>query len=201
MFEISNADEKDLLFQLREGDDVAFGAVFGRFYPRLCVFANRYVEDQEASKDIVNDVFVKFWKMADKYFEDIDHLLASLYLATKNTALNHRLAKLRAMKRNFDYQQARGDEDSFYLTEIARTEMINELYRAISQLPTKAGKIIRETYMEGKSNQEVADEMGISLQTLRNQKSRGLAILRGRLHKDSFELFVAGAFAVYPFQI
>jgi len=191
-------DEKDLLVLLREGDSSAFKVVFERFYTRLCIFADRYVSDREASKDVVNDVFIKLWK-APKSFQHMDHVLASLYLATKHTALNHEQATVRSMKRNFAYQEEFGNEDTFYLAEITRTEMLNELHQAISKLPEKAGRIIRETYLEGKSNQEVAEEMGISQQTLRNQKSRALAILRGRLNKDSFELLIAGAFIMHHF--
>lgn len=199
MVEHSQIDESNLVTQLQEGDRVAFRMVFERFYTRLCVFADRYVNDREASKDIVNEVFIKFWK-ASKQFQHIDHVLASLYLATKHTALNHQQAVVRSMKRNFIYQRDVGEEDTFYLAEITSTEMFNELHEAISKLPEKAGRIIRETYLEGKSNQEVADEMGISLQTLRNQKSRALAILRSRLSKDTFELLIAGAFVIHFFQ-
>lgn len=194
----SEIDESGLLARLKAGDELAFRVVFERFYTRLCVFADRFVHDREASKDIVNDVFIKFWK-APKQFQHIDHVLASLYLSTKHTALNHQQYVLRSMKRDFAYQAEFDDQDTHYLTEIARTEMLNELHVAIAQLPEKAGRIVRETYLEGKSNQEVADEMGISLQTLRNQKSRALAILRGRLNKDSFELLIAGAFVMHHF--
>jgi len=199
VIEDSQIDENDLLIQLQEGDNVAFRTVFERFYTRLCVFTNQYVNDRETSKDIVNEAFIKFWK-APKQFHHIDHLLSSLYLTTKRTALNHQQATVRSMRRNFDYQAEVGDEDTFYLAEITRIEMVNELHEAISRLPEKAGRIIRETYLEGKSNQEVADEMGISLQTLRNQKSRALAILRNRLNKDSFELLIAGAFVINHFR-
>lgn len=192
-------DDDNLLIQLQDGDNLAFRAIFERFYARLCVFANRYVNDKHASKDIVNDVFIKFWR-TPKQFHHIDHVLASLYLATKHTALNHQQVVVRSMKRNFVYQAEFGDEDTFYLAEIARAEMFNELHEALSTLPEKAGLIIRETYLEGKSNQEVADEMGISLQTLRNQKSRALAILRGKLRPDSFELLIAGFFVMHHFQ-
>lgn len=199
MAEHLQIDENNLLTQLEEGGALAFRTVFEQFYVQLCVFANRYVNDREASKDVVNDVFIKFWK-APKRFHHMDHVLANLYLITKHTALNYQQAVVRSMKRNFVYQTELGDEETFYLAEITRTEMLNELYEAISKLPAKAGQIIRQTYLEGKSNQEVADEMGISIQTLRNQKSRALAILRGRLNKDSFELLIAGAFAIHDFQ-
>src|SRR5690606_35628679 len=99
----SGIDENGLLARLQAGEEPAFRTVFERFYPRLCVFANRFVHDPEASKDIVNDVFIKFWH-APKKFQHIDHALANLYLTTKHTALNHRLGVVRAMKRNFVYQ-------------------------------------------------------------------------------------------------
>lgn len=200
MVKSSQIDEKDLLAQLQQGDDSAFRVVFERFYARLCVFADRFVNDREASKDIVNDVFVKFWK-GPKSFQQIDHVLASLYLTTKHTALNHQQGTVRSMKRNFAYQAELGGENTHYLAEIVRAEMFNALHEAIAKLPEKAGRIVRETYLEGKSNQEVAEEMGISLQTLRNQKSRGLTILRSRLNKDSFELLIAGVFVMHHYNL
>lgn len=197
---LSDTHEKPMLIQFREGESLSFDMVFERFYLRLCVFANRFVNDAEASKDIVNEVFVKFWKSPERLYDHMDHLLASLYLSTKNNALNYRLSTVRAMKRNFTFYEEQEDEDPFYLAEVTRAEMLAELHVAIATLPEKAGRIIRETYLEGKSNQEVADEMGISIQTLRNQKSRALALLRGRVSKQSFEfLIVVGCVLHYSF--
>jgi len=196
--EISQIDDDTLLSRLREGDDLAFKIIFDRFYVRLCVFANRYLRDHDASKDVVNDVFIRFLG-APKCFQHIDHVLSSLYLATKHAALNHQKARIRSKKRDSAFHAEVGEEESFYLIEVMRVEMLNTLYEAISELPKKAGKIIRETYLEGRSNQEVAEEMGISMQTLRNQKSRALSILRRRLNRDSFELLVGGAFVAFFF--
>lgn len=192
------SSEPDVLTRLREGDELAFRTIFERFYVRLCVFADRYLNDGDASKDIVNDVFVKLWN-GPKKFDHLDHLLASLYLTTKNTALNYLLVEKRAVKRNLAYQTSLSTDVKFYLAEIIRTEVCAELYEAISKLPEKAGRIIRETYLEGKSNKEVADAMGITLQTLRNQKSRALAILRRRLAREHFELLTSGALMVIHF--
>ena len=100
MAELLQVDENKLLIQLQGGSILAFKMVFERFYTQLCILANRYVNDKEANKDIVNEVFIKLWN-GPKQFLNLDHVLANLYLATKHTALNHQQAVIRSMQRNF----------------------------------------------------------------------------------------------------
>ncbi len=49
-----------------------YNKLFKSLYPQLCVFAYKYLDNLEASKDIVQDVFIKVWE--DKTaFQDEDH--------------------------------------------------------------------------------------------------------------------------------
>ena len=47
---------------------------------------------------------------------------------------------------------------------------MGELYDAINKLPDQAKKVIILSYLEGKSNQEIADALQINLQTVKNYK-------------------------------
>ena len=82
------------------------------------------------------------------------------------------------------YSEAQVQEP--HLDEIVRAEVMGELHHAVDKLPERARQIITETYLNGKTNQEVADEMGLSLQTVKNQKLRALSLLR----KDLFFILV-----------
>ena len=69
------------------GDEKAFELLFRKHYERLCCFANKFLNDPEGAKDVVQEVFVKLWDGR----EDIDSekSLESYHLKiTKNICIN-----------------------------------------------------------------------------------------------------------------
>ncbi len=78
------------------------------------------------------------------------------------------------------------EQETTYLAEVMRSEVLMGLHKALEQLPPQAGKIICMTYLEGKTNQETADELNLSIQTVKNQKQRGWGILKGKLPPDNY---------------
>ena len=65
-----------------------------------------------------------------------------------------------------------------YLHNLVHTEVIAEIHRAINQLPTQCRKVISLEFIEGLSNEEVAKELSLSIQTVKNHKVRALKILK-----------------------
>lgn len=167
----------------------AYKYVFQYYYAPLCQFAERLI-GLEFSEDIVEELFLKLWS-GDKIFNSEEHLKAFLYHSIKNASLNFIKTNKRAINRNISFTNAHSLKEADYLAGIIRAEVIIELHQAISKLPKEKGRIIRMTYIDGKSNQETADELGISVQTVKNQKLRGLALLRKLLpHNQYVLLFV-----------
>lgn len=166
----------------------AYNYAFKFFYPALCDFAARMV-GRDTAKDIVEDLFLKIWA-SPQQFREADHLKAFFYRAIKNACLDFIKVNKRASDRNSLFTNENAVNDTDYLAGIIRAEVLMELYAAIAELPTEKGRIIKMTYLEGKSNQETADELGISVQTVKNQKSRGLAILKDKLPEGMYLLLV-----------
>ena len=54
--------EADLIRRLNKGEERAFETVFHKYYASLCFFANKFLKDNEAAKDIVQDVFVLLYE-------------------------------------------------------------------------------------------------------------------------------------------
>lgn len=184
------ADINDLLPGLQRGDEQAFSSIFSVLYSPLCLFAEKIVRDASDAEDIVEDVFLKLWDRA-VLFNDEEHLKAYLYRSIRNACLNFLKISQRAFERNHTFVNEQGEYDeATYLTEITRTEVIAELYAAISELPAQARKVIIKTYIEGQSNQEVADELGLSINTVKNHKQNGLALLRSKLPDESYIVFI-----------
>ena len=164
----------------------AYNYAFKFFYPALCDFAARMV-GRDTAKDIVEDLFVKIWT-SPQQFREADHLKAFFYRAIKNACLDFIKVNKRANDRNALFTNEHAVNDTDYLAGIIRAEVILELYAAIAELPTEKGRIIKMTYLDGKTNQETADELGISVQTVKNQKLRGLVLLRDKLPREMYSI-------------
>jgi len=187
------ASEKELLKALLSGKESAFQYIFHRYYARICFFASSFVSNSQDAEDIAEESFIKLWQ-GNRSFENLVHLKASLYQIARRVGINHQLAEHR---RNARVNRYLADQDEFQASldsTIVYGETMAQLQEALKRLPHKAQHIIQLTFLQGKTNQEVADEMGIALQTVKNQKLRALALLRKNLNKESFLLLLLGAF-------
>ena len=182
--------EHELLEGLHTGDPAAFGEIYLKHHAPLCHFAGKLLDDPDGGQDIVDDVFLKLWERSLS-FNDSEHLKAFLYHSIRNACLDQLRSSKRRTLRDGIYAESALIPTESYLASITHTEVITELYQAISNLPGQAQKIIRKTFMEGKSNEEVAEEMKLSIHTVKNQKRRGLDILRGKLSGEGYKLLLS----------
>ena len=171
------------------GDRNAFDSIFHQYYASLCFFAERVTDSHDDAEDIVEELFVKLWNKHQQ-FESEQHLKAFLYRSTKNACLDFIKLTERANNRHTRFFMDNDQQEESYLNEIIRAEVIREIYQAIENLPPQCGKIITMSYVDGKTNQEIADELNLSIQTVKNQKGRGLGMLKSRLPHDKFQLLL-----------
>jgi RNA polymerase sigma-70 factor (ECF subfamily) len=61
------------------------------------------------------------------------------------------------------------------------SELYHEIFIAINTLPPKCSQIFKMLYIEGKDYLQIARELNLSINTVRNQKARGILLLRQRL--------------------
>jgi RNA polymerase sigma-70 factor (family 1) len=184
-------DETRLLDDLNNRNEAAFSFVFHRYYNRLCLFASQFVTETREAEDIVDEAFIKIWH-GQRSFENMLHFKSSIYQTTRHVGLNKQTSNQRRSARTDIYTSWQTQVEESQLQQMVYAEAMGELYEAIQSLPPKAQQIIKATYLEGKSNEEVAAEMQISIQTVKNQKLRALTLLRHRLKKDTFYLLVLG---------
>ena len=175
----------ELIEQLKGGDDAAFRSLFDHFYPSLCLFALKYVEDQQAAEDIVQDTFIKYW---DKH-ADFDHaykIKSYLYLVTRNSCLNY----LRDRKKMANIQEgAELEADEKFLQYLMEEEAYRILYNAIEQLPTQMRSVIKHVLL-GLKNSEIAEKMELSEHAVQAYKKRAYKKLRESLKEQSLFVFL-----------
>jgi RNA polymerase sigma-70 factor (ECF subfamily) len=167
-------------------DDSSLQLLYRHFYKALVAFAIQAVETQESAEEIVQDIFVKTWQKHNT-FKSTATLKAYLYNGVRNECISHLRRQQTAQERirqfEKDYHQLQmGTEESTAGSLPHREEAIRQLLLAIDSVPPK----LRELFLlaiRGKSSEDIAQEMGITLQTVKKQRQRGLERLRKELGK------------------
>lgn len=163
-----------------------FEIIFRAYYAPLKRFISNSMHIHDAD-DLVENLFVKLWDKQVR-FESLDHMRGFLYRSAGNAGKSYLQLHQNSKRESLDDPDILETES--HLTEILKTEVIAELMRAINGLPSQCSKVIRMAYMEGLSNSEIADQMGINEQSVKNHKHRGLKLLKQNLSSESFMLLL-----------
>lgn len=158
-------------------NDNYFRDIFDKYYPVMCIFANKLVNSHELAKDLVQDVFIKILNV-DVEFEDEKALQAYLYVSTKNTCFSQ-LKKTKKIN-NIEIDQVTILSEKTVLNEIIQQETYRLLEEAIKELGEQSQKIIKFT-LSGYTNKEAAEELNISINTVKTLKLRAYRNLREKL--------------------
>jgi RNA polymerase sigma-70 factor (family 1) len=172
-----------------DSDCLELDSLFKEFYDRLVYFSVQIVRDQEQAQDITQEAFIKYWQERETIFPNKVAVKNYLYSIVRNASLN----VIRHNKVVEEYQAQQGvsePEDITIMDAIISSEVMAELHLAIEALPANYRIISEMSYLEGKKNQEIADELGISINTVKKQKQRALELLRLRLSPELFGLLV-----------
>lgn len=78
----------DLLGDLNEGKEKALEEIYRLYFHALCAFGSRYVQEEAAVADIVEEVFIKVWNRR-RDFQALYSLRSFMYLAVRNACLNY----------------------------------------------------------------------------------------------------------------
>ncbi len=153
--------------------------LFEQHYTPLVLFAKHYVADLEADKDIVQEIFLALIESA-KTFDTPDELKAYLYTSVKNKCLKY----LRHEKVKQEYSAAHRDEPSeeeTYFNRVLEEEVCYSLLvQEIEHLPEQCRNVFR-LILAGKANPEIAENLNISIETVKSHKQSGKKILHDRL--------------------
>lgn len=171
------------------GSGRSFEQVFKVYYPQLCHFSFQIVKDKVIAEDVVQDVFIKYWNLKGEVFSHDIAVKNFLYSAVRNASLN----LIRHDKVVYNYMERQDPspvEEFNIIHSIIRSEVFAEIHTALETLPESCKRISRMGYIEGMKNNEIAQKLGISVNTVKTQKQRGLQLLRLLIKPEAFTIFL-----------
>lgn len=160
---------------------------FRKYYQSLCLFSKSLVGDGSVSEDIVQDTFVKIIS-SEIQFESELHFRQYAYIAVKNTCYKYMAKSGRMSMVGIDELNAQPDESvGPGNIAIVRAETVRMIKDAVNALPTRYREVFCLAYIKNMKNEEIADKLGISVNTVKVMRQRAKAKLRETL-KDLFPL-------------
>lgn len=176
--------------RLKEGDEQAFRYVMDRYFAVITGFTKSILSNNAAAEDIAEETFIKLWQHHTEVI-GFKSIKAFLYITAKNACLNQLRLEKNEERRHIDYTAGLEQEISLIDNEIIRAEVKAEIYKAVAQLPEKMQQVFRLGFIEGMPNREIARLLGLSVNTIKAQKSRSLELLKEKLQgKDIFPIAI-----------
>jgi RNA polymerase sigma-70 factor (ECF subfamily) len=169
-----------------ENNRLSLEHLFNFYYARLCYFAFKMIGEREAAEDLVQEAFVKLWERQEDFTNELS-AKTFLYVTTRNACLN-RIRHEEVEKKYIKSHYSEEVEAEKGLQSIIQAEVLGEIHNAIEELPQGCRQVLKLAYFEGLKNHEIAEQLGVSVNTIKTQKARALQLLRLKLDVGAITL-------------
>ena len=161
-----------LLIEISPGLKKSFDRIFEEMYIPLCRFSFSIVKDKSIAEDIVQSVFLKLWQERKK-LSKLNNAKPYIYNCVRNASIDW----LRKVKRISDVPIDVIQNENIE-SRIIEQEVRVELNKLLNFLPKKCKEVFVLCVIEKLPYEDVASELGISLNTVKSQRTRAIEILR-----------------------
>lgn len=180
---INEHTEDNILFRLiTEGNKMAFTLVYERYNKMLYILAVRYLKDRYMAEDAVQQTFTRLWEYRSDIYISVS-LRNYLYTMTKNHILNIIRNANNEITHNYEIAQSSdiGEDNLFEMIE--KKELMSIFYKGIELLPEQKRTVCLLKMEEKISNQEIAQKMNISINTVKTHYAQAIKQLRTYIEK------------------
>ena len=180
--------EKELIVQLKEGDEKAFTTLYRRYWPKVYNFSRLYLSSILEIEEVVQEVFVKVWESRTLLRED-DNFKGFLFIITRNLVFNQ-------FRRSFN-------ENAYKLTvlssvmpyynleeELSAADLQEFIEKMVKELPPRQQEVFNLSRNAHLTYKEISIRLNISEKTVEYHMGLALKYLRKNLYLLSLFLSV-----------
>jgi RNA polymerase sigma-70 factor (family 1) len=196
---MAEASEETLLLRaIAAGDEAAFAQLYHKYSRRIFEVAMMYLQDEATAGEQVQDIFIKVWQQREK-LRTVEDVKSWLFILSRNTIYDRfRQQQVEARRKLAWIKEERGKSG---LAEEASTRVESRQYeallrQAIEALPLQRRRIYQYSRTQGMSVDNIAQVMGISRHTVKNQLKAANHFIRDHL-KNYLELLLLGAILLH----
>ncbi|MEN6455230.1 MAG: RNA polymerase sigma-70 factor, partial [Prolixibacteraceae bacterium] len=168
---------------LKQGDSEAFDDLFKKYSQRLYSFSLKYLKSEEEAEEVVQEVFLYIWEKRDGLKPD-QSFNSYIFAIAYNIIRKYFIRKNR--------ENAYKDEQLYiFLNDgnnldqiIDYRFLLEKVESIINLLPARRKEIFIKRKYEGLAIKQIADDLGISPNTVENQLASAQKQIQAELQKD-----------------
>jgi RNA polymerase sigma-70 factor (family 1) len=176
----SKLSDSELIELLKQGDEHAFTEIYDRYKAPLFVHAFNLVRDEDQAKDILQQVFLNLWTGKEQ-IENRPQFAGYLYTSVRNrflTQVAHQTVESKYLNSLADFAKHGECSTDHRLRETQLWEIID---KELATLPERMRLVFELSRKRQMSHKEIAQELGITEKTVKNQINGTLKVLRAKL--------------------
>lgn len=177
MLTTAQYDQTILFRRLAEGDEEAYRQIFHYYNKLLQPFAVKLTRSASAAEEVLQEVFLKIWSHRHKLAE-VDDPKAYIIRIVSNESINYMQASVKHRHLGAEIPQTLADGAPSPEQSFSYRETEARLQHAIEQLPVACRQIYRMSREQYKRIPEIASELNLSHNTVKNQLVKALKSIR-----------------------
>lgn len=178
---MQSATDKELMFQVRDGDLGKLGILFERHHTMLYNFFLRLTGNREASEDLTQDVFLRMLRYRHTY-KGSNEFTIWMFRIARNARVDY-YRKKRINAADYELDDLESDDPN----AVERFEKVQEtrmLHRALANLPEEEREVLVLSRFQNVKYKEIAQILGCMEGTIKARVHRAVK----RLRDNFFEL-------------
>ena len=172
-----------LLEQLKTGNRLAFKRIYNEYAPKVYRFAQRYMTNDNDVEDIVQEVFIRLWKvrMSVNPTLNFDNYLFTI---ARNLIFNHHRARINEVYLQDTVLASLENEYDMPEDEIIAQDLSQYIDKIVEQLPPKQQEVFNMSRRQMLTYKEIAEQLGISEKTVESHIYQALKFIRQAINRD-----------------
>ncbi len=178
-----NFDERKYWILYEESAEKGFRFIYDCFHKVLIGFCMNNGQSREEAIEITQEVFCRLWAKMDSLKKD-QNIQSYLFTISKHTIIDNYRLKVReklANEHSLGYLSNQNETEKTVL----HNELKNEIQETFDKMPEMRKLIFQMSRFKGRSNKEIAEEVGISIKTVEGHISKALKMFREKLGKNA----------------
>jgi RNA polymerase sigma factor (sigma-70 family) len=160
-------------------EETPMKVLFDLYYPRLYYFAYKLIKVKVEAQDIAQETLMALWQhraeFKDAELKDAEAYMFAIVRNKSHNLIKH--AKMKALKRD-EICDAQQFSDELLEARLIQEDIFNRIYQEILQLSPPQVRLLKMLYLEGLETKEIASQLNITPNNVRNQKARVLDKIR-----------------------
>jgi RNA polymerase sigma-70 factor (family 1) len=170
-------NEKELFTRLSQGDQAAFTTIFYHYTQRIYTYILYKVKSPETAEEIVQELFIKVWQSREQ-FVNVQRYESFLFSMASNKVVDFFRQMAHQEKVKKDVWRMMQEISNVTIEELDLRHSQALIHEAVSQLSPQRRKIFQMNKEQGMSRQEIADQLGLSVNTVNNHLNEAVRLVK-----------------------